>query len=136
MDLPRLRVHSAQQSLPFLDPAPRGLPTAGAVRLALVLDPGLPAFDVEAGDTLHLATWRPLEHGDLAALPIGALRDERGLGFDGLPPEELVLAKVLQDGERWRLSTGGAPTGDARPIYVPLGTEAFGVVVGVRHAFA
>ena len=104
------------------------------------------AFDVTDGDDLILVRRPVAEHGDLAVLPLGAVRFPYGApaqrAWRHASPDTLTLWKVYPESGRLRLSAGGDSAGggsagggeDAHgsgPITAPLDAPIHGVVVGV-----
>ena len=104
---------------------------------ARVSGAAMQAFDVDDGDDLILVRRPVAEHGDLAVLPLGAVRFPYGApireALRNASPDTLTLWKVYPESGRLRLSTGGGDR-DAYgggPITAPVDAPIHGVVVGV-----
>lgn len=95
------------------------------------------AYDVTDGDDLILVRRPVAEHGDLAVLPLGAVRFPYGAPareeWRNASPDTLTLWKVYPEAGRLRLSAGGAEreAHGSGLITAPLDAPIHGVVVGV-----
>jgi hypothetical protein len=94
------------------------------------------AFDVDDGDDLILVRRPVAEHGDLAVLPLGAVRFPYGAparaAWHRASPDTLTLWKVYPEAGRLRLSMGGGDRDhESGLITAPVDAPIHGVVVGV-----
>ena len=104
---------------------------------ARVSGAAMQAFDVDDGDDLILVRRPVAEHGDLAVLPLGAVRFPYGApvreALRNASPDTLTLWKVYPESGRLRLSTGDGDRGadGSGPITAPVVAPIHGGVVGV-----